>query len=401
MKLVFVSYDYWPPAFGGELLISIERFHSLAARGWEVTVLTAGCPDLPRAQRDGGLEIRRSPVIGKRRILRLVRRLVFWLWALGQLSRLDYAALHLGGMPGLGPVTSALAAQSFCRIAARRGASSVIVHSLADSETQGLENRGWSGFWRRAFFGGAKRIVAVSPALHQSLVPYFPSRVALIPYAVRDDIFTADLTARQDLRSRHALQDSDTAFLFLGSVGRRKGFDLLAQAFAELALQYPGWRLWVLGPYTRAENQNLNEAEIAEISRPLQSLGDRVKFWGRVDDRQALSKLLAAGDIFVFPTRREGMPIAPLEAMAVGLPVIISRLSGITDLANIEGTTGLYVPPGDLDALKSAMQQLGADAAQRRAMGARAAERIRQDFGWQRYIATWADLYAAKGRADE
>lgn len=396
MKIIFVSYSYWPPDFGGELLISIERFRSLAARGWEITVLTSGRSGFPSYQSDKGLKIWRSPRIGNRRILRLLRRIVFWWWAMWKLSRLEYAVIHLGDVPGIGPLTTGVMAQSFCRVAAARGAASVAVHSLADSDQVSFESHGWRGFWRRAFFERVSRIVAVSPMLYQGLVGHFGARVKLIPCGIRDDLFAPNPQARAARRAACGLQENQVVFLFLGSVGRRKGFDLLAQAFADLAVQYPEWRLWVIGPHTRAESQNLNEQQVAEITRPLRGLESRVVFWGRVDERHELSQILNGGDIFVFPSRREGMGIAPMEAMAVGLPVIIARIPEVTDLASIEEETGLYVTPGDLSSLKIAMQRLGAAEILRREMGAHAVERIRQNFGWQKYIDTWTDLYSGK-----
>jgi glycosyltransferase involved in cell wall biosynthesis len=90
------------------------------------------------------------------------------------------------------------------------------------------------------------------------------------------------------------------------------------------------------------------------------------------------------------------MGIAPMEAMAVGLPLIIARIPGVTDVANIDGDTGLYVPPGDLQSLKTAMLRLGTDADLRRMMGLRAAQVVRNSFGWEKHVDDWARLYAGE-----
>ena len=216
----------------------------------------------------------------------------------------------------------------------------------------------------------------------------------LIPYGVRDDVFTrcSDF-ARENLRSAAMTGPDEVVFAFLGAVGRRKGFDVLAHAFAALAPTQPRWRLWVVGPHNRAESQNIDEREVAEVRSSLKDLQNRVKFWGRLDDRPMLSRILSASDVFVFPSRREGMGIAPLEAMAVGVPVIVSRIPGITDLASVEGDTGLYVPPGDLLGLKAAMLRLGTDDDLRNRMGARAAQVVREGFAWQQHVTKWMKLY--------
>jgi glycosyltransferase involved in cell wall biosynthesis len=395
MRILFVSYQYWPPDFGGELLASIERFQALAVRGYNTTVLTSGRPQFASRETSGALEIRRSPVVHNSRAGRALRRIVFWFWAALQLVRCKADVVHFGSIPGLGVITPGLVAFLLCGLAKWKGSRTVTVHSLAESDTEIYKSQGWSGFWQKRFYQAVDNIVAVSPALYRGLAHDFGSRVSLVPYGVRDDIFTrCSDPERENLRSAHKTRPDDVVFAFLGSVGRRKGFDVLAKAFAELAPTHPRWRLWVVGPRNRGESQNIDEREVADVTSPLKDLQNRVKFWGRLDDRHTLSRILSASDVFVFPTRREGMPIAPMEAMAVGVPVVVSRIPGVTDLANVEGDTGLYVLPGDLAGLKAAMLRLGTDEELRKRMGARAAQVVREGFAWEPHVTKWMKLYA-------
>ncbi|MBC7225452.1 MAG: glycosyltransferase family 4 protein [Anaerolineae bacterium] len=223
---------------------------------------------------------------------------------------------------------------------------------------------------------------------------HFPEKAVLILNAIRDDIFVPlDHEMRRRVRAGLGAKEDDVIFSFLGTVCRRKGFDLLAQAFAELAPKHPNWLLWVIGPRTRAESQNLDEAEVREVTAPLAGLEAQVRYFGRVDDRVELARMLGAGDVFVFPSRREGFGLAPVEAMAVGMPVIIARIPGVTDLANVEGETGLYIPPNDAEALRQAMERLGSDPALRQRMGQKAVQRVREAFSWEPYIDRWERLY--------
>jgi len=394
MKVLLVSYFYWPPDFGGELLASIERFQSLSAHGCATTVLTAGHPHFAGREAREGLRIRRSPLVHRSRIGRAGRRVVFWFWAALQLVLVKTDVVHFGSIPPLGFVTSNLVAFLLCGLAKGKGARTVVVHSLAESDTEVYNSRGWSGFWTKRFYRTVSSIVAVSPALHRGLALDFGSKVSLLPYGIRDDIFTRGSDGeREKLRSAHQIRPGNVVFACLGAVGRRKGFDVLAQAFAELAPAHPEWRLWVIGPRSRAESQNIDEREVAEVTSPLRGLAERVEFWGRLDERPTLSRILAASDVFVFPSRREGMGIAPLEAMAVGVPVVVSRIPGVTDLANMEGDTGLYVPPGDLAGLKAAMLKLGTDEEARQRMGERAAQVVRAGFAWEQHVTKWMRLY--------
>ena len=68
--------------------------------------------------------------------------------------------------------------------------------------------------------------------------------------------------------------------------------------------------------------------------------------------------MLSAADVYVFPSRHEGLPVAPLEAMACGLPVVAADATGVEDVV---GDTGLVVPRGDVDALAVALDDLLAD----------------------------------------
>lgn len=394
MNIVFVSSIYWPPHFGGELMTTIERFESLAQRGHRVTVLTSGHPGFPPRAEDRGLEVLRSPAVGTSRPARLLRRACFFFWSLWQLRRFRFDALHLGSMPGMDVWTSALAAWAYGRLAKAKGARTVTVHALAESEQEAWSTKGLQGMWKSIYFRYVDHIVGVSPYLWEAIKVRYPARAVLMVPAARDDIF-APLASeeRQALRRRWGVSKDDVVFLFLGSVGRRKGFDLLAQAFAQLAPEHPNWHLWAIGPRTRAESQNLDEAEAREVTAPLAGLDAQVRYWGRVDDRYELAKVLGAGDVFVFPSRREGFGLAPVEAMATGVPVIITRIPGSTDLANVEGETGLYVPPNEAEALRQAMERLGGDPELRQRMGRNAVRRVREAFSWEPYVNRWERLY--------
>jgi glycosyltransferase involved in cell wall biosynthesis len=80
--------------------------------------------------------------------------------------------------------------------------------------------------------------------------------------------------------------------------------------------------------------------------------------------------------------------------MATGVPVVIARLPGITDLANIDGVTGLYVAPGNVEQLKEAMRRLGEDKVLRQRMGQAARQRIVEAFSWDQHVSRWEQLYA-------
>ena len=395
-RIVFVSYNYWPPDFGGELLLSIERLHALAERGFDITVLTSGRPGFSDHQIDRKVAIHRSRLVGTSRLARLLRRIVFIVWAGWRLFRSPMDVVHVGDLPGIDFATSTIVLWVWARIARRHRAYTMIANSLADSPTEYFKTKGWQGWWRSNLFRVVDKVVSNSPALQQSVESVLPNKSELIVNGVREDyICRVTEDERQRLRTEAGITDKDAVvFVFVGSVGRRKGFDTLAEAFSELVVDHPGWHLWVVGPYTTVQSQNINLQEVADVTRPLARLEARVTFWGRIDDRMHLRDLIAAADVFVFPSRLEGLGVAPLEAMATGRPLIISRIPGVTDLANIDGQTGLFIQPGDTQGLKHAMLKLGELPELRRQMGAAARQRIIEAFSWEAYLKKWEILYS-------
>lgn len=126
-------------------------------------------------------------------------------------------------------------------------------------------------------------------------------------------------------------------------------------------------------------DRSMLEARVASAG-----LGARVRFAGQ-RTRAELVGLLAHADVLAAPSvptrggRREGIPVVLMEAMAAGLPVIASRLSGIPELVTDE-ESGLLVPPGDPGALAAALARLAADTELRVRLGRAARARVEADF---------------------
>ena len=388
MKIIFLSYTYWPPNFGGELLLAEERLQDLSKRGHQIIALTAGAEGFPSTAVIDGVQVYRSPFIGKNKIARILRRVVFWLWSILKLlflAKIDI--LHFNSLPGFEQVTSNLYGRLASWIAHKKKARTVYVLSIAGGEEIYFTQNTWEHF----FLSSIDHLVCVSDGLYEAVK--IKSRHKIVN-AVHDELFVplpADV--RNQIRCQNGVNDSDVIFTFLGSIGKRKGFDLIAEAFSEAAAQHKNWRLWVIGPRTRAENQNIDEREVAQVTEPLTELGNTVKYWGRINDRSQLAEILAGSDVFVFFFFSKGMPLSPMEAMSAGLPVIISSIKGITDMINVEGETGYYIKSGDKEALKAAMLKLAEDPALRKMLGRNARQRIVEAFSWQQHVDRWEQLY--------
>jgi glycosyltransferase involved in cell wall biosynthesis len=119
-----------------------------------------------------------------------------------------------------------------------------------------------------------------------------------------------------------------------------------------------------------------------------------ITFAGRLTS-DAVAAALGEADVLAAPSvptrggKREGIPVVLMEAMATGLPVVASRLSGIPELVT-DGVDGLLVAPGDAGALADALARLAADPAMRARLGAAGRERVVRDFDVDRNAASLA-----------
>lgn len=155
-----------------------------------------------------------------------------------------------------------------------------------------------------------------------------------------------------------------------------KGLDLLAAAWRELADAAAGenYRLLLVGS---------GEGD-AELRSLLAGRDDVVWVDRYVLDRDELARYLAAGDVYAFPSRREGFQLAPVEAMATGLPVVLSDVGSAADILDRgEDSGGVLVPAGDASALASALRPLLSDSKLRERLGNRAAKRAETAFSYE------------------
>jgi glycosyltransferase involved in cell wall biosynthesis len=173
-------------------------------------------------------------------------------------------------------------------------------------------------------------------------------------------------------------------FVFVGNLGRRKGVHVLLKA-ASLARE--PWRVDLAGG---VEESGIDHWARQEIDRL--GLQPRVRLLGPVVGDAKL-QLLAGAQGFVLPSLAEGLPMAMLEAMAAGLPVVVTAIGAMPEAVR-DGLDGFVVPADDAMALALALDRLAADAARRQAMGLSAAARCESLYGIERMVQALAGVYA-------
>ena len=189
---------------------------------------------------------------------------------------------------------------------------------------------------------------------------------------------------RQRIRATFGIPADALVASFVGRIVRDKGMVELAGAWRKLRERFPTLHLLLVGPF---EPQDPVPAEVEELFRN----DPRIHLAGTVDD---VSPYYAAMDVCVLPTYREGLPGVLLEAAAMELPVVATRVPGCVD-AVVDGVTGTLVPPQNAAALAAAIGAYLIDPGLRRRHGLAGRQRVLSEF---RRETIWQALYEEYGR---
>ncbi|MBB3087042.1 glycosyltransferase family 4 protein [Geodermatophilus sabuli] len=226
------------------------------------------------------------------------------------------------------------------------------------------------------------RLIAVSEGLrrtyHRIGVP--PERFTTVPNGVAP---LRGRIGRDAARAALGLERRQPVVMTLGRLTHMKGQWHLVDTVPGLLARHPDLAVVLVGdgPLRQALEKRAAALGVAGA----------VRFPGhRSDARQ----LLDAADVFVLPSRHEGMPLVALEAMEAGLPVVGTRVIGTEEVV-VDGVTGALVRPGDPAALGAALERLLADPCLRRRQGAAGRCRYLAGFTRERMAAETAAVYEA------
>jgi len=288
-------------------------------------------------------------------------------WRLSQCVRevgADLVHLHTGRAAWLGGLAARLAG----------------VPALVTRRMDRPVRRGWRT--RLLYRHLTQRVVAISTGVADRLTAGGVPRgsIAIVPDAV-DPARLQARRPRAEVRAAAGAGVDEPVLLAAAALVRRKGLDILLEAVAELGRRGPRPRLWIAGDGPE------RAALAAQIHRL--ELGDRVLLLGQRDD---VGDLLAACDVFVLPSRREGLGVAALEAMAAARPVVASAVGGLAE-AVVDGRTGLLVRSDDAAALADALERLLGDAALRARLGAAGPARVAEGFLPEQMVAAYERIY--------
>jgi glycosyltransferase involved in cell wall biosynthesis len=336
MRAALVCDEFYPD-IGGAPHYAFELSRQLIKLGVETVVITHGHPGRPEEEEIGGVKVKRL----KGLVLKNPHRAA---------SPLIFRHCHRYIMDGKFDLVHALDIYSSMTLMAtafarRRGIPCVLTcHTVMDSALLILVQRPLHAL----FIGGVDRVIAVSQAAARfSHSLGFPEqRITVVPNGVDLSCFNGATDA--SLMRKELGIGSQPLVLTVSRLIKRKSPELLVSAFVKVLRAIPDAKLVIAGAGREMDN----------LYRQTEELGIRnsVFMMGGLP-RERVAQLMAAADIFVLSSKMESFGLTLLEASAAGIPVVCSNAGGVPEVFQ-DGFNALLYPPGDDDAMASAMISL-------------------------------------------
>ncbi len=225
-----------------------------------------------------------------------------------------------------------------------------------------------------------RRLHVVAPAIRQHFLkwePAFGSFIEVFREGVELEEFRLDATSYPNMRQCWQIPDHHVVVACVARlVDGMKGQSVLLRSIPKLLEAHPGTVFVFAG---EGEGRALLEELAADLN-----VSSAVRFTGHIDD---VAALLSGVDILCHPSLHDGLPNAVVEAMAMGVPVVASRVGAIHELV-ADGISGILVRPNDVNELTSAMDRLlHDDGSLRKRFGAEGRERVQRDWDLGRNLA--------------
>jgi len=377
LRVLFIAWQYYPvPAGGAEHQARLQA-EELARRGHVVTVLVPRA----RATRSGvvnGVFVRRLPIVDRHPF-----RTVTFLAALAVYLLLGMRSFHLAHVHLAGVYTDPIVALG---LLLRRPVYIKIAAGGESGEVARL--RRVARFTKYFGLRRAARVQALSEEIADELmsVGVPERRIARIPNGVDVDAVRDEAGSRTEARAALGLPESGTLAVYLGRFSQYKGVQDLIEAWE--ADPPPDSTLVLVG--YRADRPPEEQLE-----RPPTRGSVMIRDWAN-----DVRPYLRASDVFVLPSRSEGMSNVLLEAMAAGLPSIATRV-GAAEAVVSDGGDGLLVPPAAPPQLGEALRRLCDDPELRARLGAAAARTIDERFSiaavMNQIEAEYREILASRG----
>ncbi|MFZ5516574.1 MAG: glycosyltransferase family 4 protein [Candidatus Zhuqueibacterota bacterium] len=375
---VLMLLPYFPPDYSGAGAQALKLSLALRRCGLSVSVMTTGTSALMRFGQVAGISVIRIPAFGPEWLRTVLFNVGSLPLLLLRMKRFDVIHLHsLNGM---------YSAMLLKWLAGKKVIFKITNFGMDDPVSL---RRQPGGRLKLFFFKRADRVVAISrdclKSCRQSKVA--PGVCAFIPNGVDVELFKPlNREQRARLRRMMAVKEDELVIAFVGQIRRRKGVIKIVRALRPMLAGTRRIRCFIVGPVAETDYFATVQEEIAA-----QSSGAFFHFTGEVGDAR---RYLQISDIFVFPSEREGLPNALLEAMACGLACIASNISGCADVIT-HGKNGLLVDPDSISELTEAIRAVAEDGRLRTRLGRAARRSMCEQYSLDRIAGAYCELYGS------
>lgn len=237
----------------------------------------------------------------------------------------------------------------------------------------------------RLTVGSDGAILVVSQAAYDALPVRLQHRARVVVHGIDQSLPARAVThrgeSRERIRRELGVPEGDLLVVTVAGLRAEKGYDVLLEAAQLVARRQLPLRFAAAGDGALAEDLQARHSTLG--------LGETFRFLGHRTD--AL-ELVAAADIFVLPSRQEGLPVSLMEATSVGAPIVATSVGGVSQIIE-DGFSGVLVAPGDPVALAEALEDLARDPSRRNELGRQALDR-RGAFDVARSTGEIEELYA-------
>jgi glycosyltransferase involved in cell wall biosynthesis len=343
-------------AYGGGEKWALETGRGLAVRGHQIAFACREGSELGERAQSEGLPVFFDPMrndLSALSLLRLANRFRSWrpdilLCCNQRAMRLGAPAARLAGVP---------------RVVMRDG----LIGSLNGTGYNRWVSRLVDGF------------VVNANATRRELTGWLPAdRVRVIYNGIELRAYD-EVRGGAGVRSELGCPSNACVVLCVARLVLEKDHATLLTAFQRAARAQERLHLWIAGD---GPLRRVLESQVERLG-----LAGRVSFLGFRGD---VPRLLAAADLLVIASQREGLPNVALEAMAARRPVIATAIAGTPELVR-DGETGMLIPPGAPEALAGALTALAGDPIRRRQMGERGRRRVEEWFESSRALDRWEE----------
>ena len=377
LSLVLVSHSY-PPVLGGSEIEAQRVCSALLGRGHRVIVFCAGgppMPDLPLWTDPAGVPVR----IFARRQSGRCKDIVFALavgWTLLK-ERRNYGLVYFL-MQGLHLAAGLPVARALGKPVVMKFSGSGLITMMRNSWIGRLELR-WLQKW-------ARRVMILNQGMvgEATAAGFDPRQLLWMPNPVDTSEFVpCSVARRQELRARFGVSQALRIVLFVGRLAPEKELISLVGAFAAVAASMPEALLVLVGDGPSREAVALRVAALG--------IGERVRLTGRLAPAEVL-QWMQLSDIFALVSSNEGFPCSLVEAMAAGLPSVVSSIPANTQLVE-PGVHGLHATPKDEASIADCLAWLLTDGEARLRMGEAARRRVLENYATDKVLDRYEALF--------